>query len=41
MNRILPAAQLSFVVQAHAMSGPPAVVIRRFQRKQAGARQLP
>lgn len=31
-------AQLIFVVQAHAMSGPPAAVIRSFQRKQdAGA----
>jgi hypothetical protein len=37
MNRILPASQLSFVVQAHAMSGPPAVMIRRFQRKQDAA----
>jgi hypothetical protein len=24
MNRIIPASQLSFVAQAHAMSGPPA-----------------
>jgi len=37
MNRIIPRSQLSFVVQAHAMSGPPAVVIRRFQRKQDAA----
>jgi hypothetical protein len=34
----IPASQLTFVVQAHAMSGPPATVIRRFLRKQdAGA----
>jgi hypothetical protein len=37
MNRIIPASQLSFVVQAHAMSGPPAAVIRPFQSKQAAA----
>jgi len=37
MNRIIPASQLSFVVQAHAMSGPPAAVIRRFLRKQDAA----
>jgi hypothetical protein len=37
MNRIIPKSELSFVVQAHAMSGPPAVVIRRFQRKQDAA----
>ena len=37
MNRILPPSQLSFVVQAHAMSGPPAAVIRRFLRKQDAA----
>jgi Luciferase-like monooxygenase len=37
MNRIIPWSQLSFVVQAHAMSGPPAVVIRGFQRKQDAA----
>jgi hypothetical protein len=35
---IIPTSQLTFVVQAHAMSGPPAAVIRRFPRKQdAGA----
>jgi len=34
VNRIFPASRLSFVVQAHAMSGPPAVLICRFQRKQ-------
>jgi hypothetical protein len=34
MNRIITTSRLSFVVQAHAMSGPPAVVIRRFVRKQ-------
>jgi hypothetical protein len=37
MNRIIPAPHLSFIVQAHAMSGPPAVVIGRFQRKQEAA----
>ena len=37
MNRVIPAPQLSFVVQAHAMSGPPAVVIRPFLRKQDAA----
>jgi hypothetical protein len=37
MNRMIPTSQLSFAVQAHAMSGPPAVVIRRFQRKQDAA----
>jgi hypothetical protein len=39
MSRIIPRSQqLSFVVQAHALSGPPAAVIRRFLRKQdAGA----
>lgn len=37
MNRIIPRSQLSFVVQAHAMSGPPAVVIRMFLRKQDAA----
>jgi hypothetical protein len=38
MNRIIPASRLTFVVQAHTMSGPPAVVIRRFLRRQdAGA----
>jgi hypothetical protein len=37
MNRIIPTSQLSFVVQAHAMSGPPAAVIRRFLRKQDAA----
>jgi hypothetical protein len=37
MNRIIPAQQVSFVVQAHAMSGPPAVVIRAFVRKQDAA----
>jgi hypothetical protein len=37
MNHIIPTSQLSFVVQAHAMSGPPAVVIRGFQRKQDAA----
>ena len=37
MNRIIPASQFSFVVQAHAMSGPPASVIRYFQRKQDAA----
>jgi hypothetical protein len=36
-NRILPTSRPSFVVQAHAMSGPPAVVIRRFLRKQEAA----
>jgi hypothetical protein len=37
MNRIIPPSQLSFAAQAHAMSGPPAVVIRRFPRKQDAA----
>ena len=37
MNRILPRSQLTFAVQAHAMSGPPAGVIRYFQRKQEAA----
>jgi hypothetical protein len=37
LNGIMSAPQLSFVVQAHAMSGPPAAVIRRFQRKQDAA----
>ena len=37
MNRIIPASRLSFVVQAHAMSGPPAAVIARFLRKQDAA----
>lgn len=37
MNSILPASRLTFVVQAHAMSGPPAAVIRRFLRKQDAA----
>jgi hypothetical protein len=42
MNRIMrgisPASQLIFVVQAHAMSGPPAAVIRCFlSRQDAGA----
>jgi hypothetical protein len=37
MNRIFPVPQLSFVVQAHAMSGPPAAVIRRFLRKEDAA----
>ena len=32
-----PRSQISFVVQAHAVSGPPAVVIRGFQRKQDAA----
>jgi hypothetical protein len=39
MNHILIGAtpHLSFVVQAHAMSGPPACVIRRFLFKQEAA----
>jgi hypothetical protein len=37
LNRIIPRSQISFVVQAHAVSGPPAVVIRGFQRKQDAA----
>ena len=37
MNRIIPTSRLSFVVQAHAMSGPPAAVIRRFLRRQDAA----
>jgi hypothetical protein len=37
MNRIIPAPEFIFVVQAHAMSGPPAVVIRPFLRKQEAA----
>lgn len=41
MNRIgrfIPGSHLNYVVQAHAMSGPPAAVIRRFLSKQdAGA----
>ncbi|HEX6523586.1 MAG TPA: hypothetical protein VF070_26835 [Streptosporangiaceae bacterium] len=37
VNHILPATQPGFVVQAHAMSGPPAVVIRVFQRRQDAA----
>jgi hypothetical protein len=37
MNRLIATPQLSFVVQAHAMSGPPAVVIRRFRRRQDAA----
>jgi hypothetical protein len=37
VDRIISSSQLSFVVQAHAMSGPPAVVIRPFQRKQDAA----
>ena len=37
MNRIISTSHLSFVVQAHAMSGPPAVVIRGFQRKHDAA----
>ncbi|MGD0245104.1 MAG: hypothetical protein ABSB59_32925 [Streptosporangiaceae bacterium] len=37
MNRVIPTSQLSFVVQAHATSGPPAVVIRPFPRKQDAA----
>jgi hypothetical protein len=37
MNRIIPTSKLSFAVQTHAMSGPPAVVIRHFQRKQDAA----
>jgi len=37
LNRVMSAPRLSFVVQAHAMSGPSAVVIRRFQRKQDAA----
>lgn len=38
IGRILPGEYLTFVVQAHAMSGPPAAVVRRFLSKQeAGA----
>jgi hypothetical protein len=37
MNRIIPAPEFTFVVQAHAMSGPPTVVIRPFLRKQEAA----
>jgi hypothetical protein len=37
LNRIIPGSRLSFVVQAHAMSGPPAAVTRRFPRKQDAA----
>lgn len=37
MNRILPTTQPGFAVQAQAMSGPPAVVIRFFKRKQDAA----
>jgi hypothetical protein len=41
MNRIgrfIPGSELTFVVQAHAMSGPPAAVVRRFvSRQDAGA----
>lgn len=36
MNGI-PTSHFSFIVQAHAMSGPPAVVIRPFRRKQDAA----
>lgn len=34
IGRILPGSDLTFVVQAHAMSGPPAAVVRRFLSKQ-------
>jgi hypothetical protein len=37
VNRMIPASRLSFVVQAHATSGPPAAVIRRFPRRQEAA----
>jgi hypothetical protein len=37
LNRIIPTPRLSFAVQAHAMSGPPAAVIRHFLRKQDAA----
>jgi hypothetical protein len=37
MNRIFPESRLCFVVQVHATAGPPAVVIRRFARKQDAA----
>jgi hypothetical protein len=37
VNRVVPAPTFTFVVQAHAMSGPPAVIIRAFRRKEAAA----
>jgi len=38
LGHVIARPQLIFVVQAHAMSGPPAAVVRRFLRKQdAGA----
>jgi hypothetical protein len=37
LNNIVSVPRLSFVVQAHAMSGPPATVIRGFQSKQDAA----
>jgi hypothetical protein len=37
VNRGIPAPRLSFVVQAHATSGPPAAVIRRFPRRHEAA----
>jgi hypothetical protein len=37
LNRPFTTPQLIFVVQAHAMSGPPAVLVRRFPRKQDAA----
>lgn len=36
-NRVMAAPMLTFVVQAHAMSGPPAVVVRRFLGKEDAA----
>ena len=37
INHLIEVPRLSFVVQAHAMSGPPAVVICPFRRKQDAA----
>lgn len=37
MNHVVTTSQLSFLVQAHAMSGPPAAVFQRFRRKQEAA----
>lgn len=37
LNRIVSAPRLSFIVQAHAMSGPPAAVFRPFPRRQDAA----
>jgi hypothetical protein len=37
VNRIIAVPQLSFVVQAHAMSGPPAALMRRFLLRQEAA----